>query len=603
MKTVKQRAMAAVLLSAAMLLPTEMLPAGISLPRVSALTVQAETDADNVQPADEITATTTDVTQTTTDITATTTVTTQAAAQPVLRLEPVMTDGFPSGDTELHVYVQGNPGLEALGISLTLPDILTPDVHADGTVDFAATDALNDAAYAYYVPETHTLSLAYAAAEAGAAKEDLGCFLLHISEDAVIGEQYPITLSMDSISADGIREADWDALTYFSPTEPLLRTLSETKLTLTEQGGSYPLTLSPEPSAGSCEWSSSDTDVVTVDANGNLSALANGNAVITVTCETRTYTCDVTVRIDRQLAQSQLTVDTLDGTVQLALVPEPMHEVVWHSENETVVAVSETGLATVKVCGTAEIVAVVEETEYRFSVTTVITRALNYTEYTFTDLEEKLSLTLSPASYSAAFWISDNTEVARVTSGGVVYPLGNGTATVIVTCEGYDFTCKITVDVPTCLNYDSYAATEIGETVQLELIPAPVWGNDPPVWHSSDAAVASVDETGLVTCLSYGSAEITAEYMGKSYVCAVVVQSYVLGDVNDDGVIDARDAMLALIAYANVTSGLESPLTAVQKRAADINKNDDVSLNDAMAILRYYAARLSGFTPGWDELI
>ena len=589
---------ASVLVSAAMLLTAAPLPAAAGHAAEETVVLAEEAAAETTAVAETTTAETTNTAETTT------TQTTAAVPQISTRISAVCTDGYPSGETELHLYLAENPGLEAIGVTLTLPEILLPDADAEGRVLFDATGALSDAAYAYYVPETHRLSLAYAAAEPGEAAEDLGCFHLHISEEAVIGTGYPITVKLDLLSADGLTEAECEEQTVFSPTEPLLRTLSETALTLTEQGGSYPLTLSPEPPEGSCIWESSDPEIVSVDENGVLTAYANGEATVTVTCEMRSYTCDVTVQIDRQLVQTELAVDALSETLHLALEPEPLHAVTWRSETENIVAVTSDGTVSVLSCGTAVIVAVGEETEYRFTVPALIRRALNYTEYTFTDTDDVLRLTLSPASRSPIIWFTDNADVARVSAAGLVTPHSNGTATLIASCEGYDFYCKITVDIPMHLNYESYAAKEIGDTLQLALIPSPDPDDGAVTWESSDPEVAAVDENGLVTFLAHGTADISAAYMEQQWVCAVTVQTYLRGDVNDDGTVDAIDAMLALQAYSQVyLTHYPSPLTAVQQRAADVDEDETVSLFDAMAILRYYGMTLVGFNPTWEDAL
>lgn len=61
------------------------------------------------------------------------------------------------------------------------------------------------------------------------------------------------------------------------------------------------------------------------------------------------------------------------------------------------------------------------------------------------------------------------------------------------------------------------------------------------------------------------------------------------GDVNFDGVIDARDASLVLAEYAATSAGKPSTLTDRQKIAADYNDDGVIDAKDASAILEYYA--------------
>lgn len=72
--------------------------------------------------------------------------------------------------------------------------------------------------------------------------------------------------------------------------------------------------------------------------------------------------------------------------------------------------------------------------------------------------------------------------------------------------------------------------------------------------------------------------------------------AYVLGDVNEDGEVDAADAALLLVAAAKIGSGAESGLSESQELAANVNGDDGIDATDAAAILSYAAAVGSGNT-------
>ena len=63
---------------------------------------------------------------------------------------------------------------------------------------------------------------------------------------------------------------------------------------------------------------------------------------------------------------------------------------------------------------------------------------------------------------------------------------------------------------------------------------------------------------------------------------------YDLGDVNLDGKINAKDASLALVAYAENETNPDR-LTAVQKAAADVDFDGKITAKDASKILRFVA--------------
>lgn len=76
--------------------------------------------------------------------------------------------------------------------------------------------------------------------------------------------------------------------------------------------------------------------------------------------------------------------------------------------------------------------------------------------------------------------------------------------------------------------------------------------------------------------------------------------SYVLGDLNDDSVIDSSDASLILAEYAKIQTGNNSMLTDEQIKVADVNNDEVIDASDASKILMYYAAISTGKEPSWD---
>ena len=75
--------------------------------------------------------------------------------------------------------------------------------------------------------------------------------------------------------------------------------------------------------------------------------------------------------------------------------------------------------------------------------------------------------------------------------------------------------------------------------------------------------------------------------------------------MNGDGLVSVEDAQLTLKAYTEVhVAGLESKLTAQQKKAADVNGDGDVTVEDAQLILKYYTANtVAGKDTTWEELL
>ncbi len=72
-----------------------------------------------------------------------------------------------------------------------------------------------------------------------------------------------------------------------------------------------------------------------------------------------------------------------------------------------------------------------------------------------------------------------------------------------------------------------------------------------------------------------------------------------LGDINGDGSIDSKDAVLVLKSYAESLVSGENTFYS----AGDINGDDKVDSKDAVIILKYYAATLTGFSGDISEFI
>ncbi|GEM_PF-3946509 len=104
------------------------------------------------------------------------------------------------------------------------------------------------------------------------------------------GDMPVIPLTGASKPSESISEVSSDYEVPIDTTTAPLR-ISERTLKMTYKSTDY-LTASAK-----VKWSSSDTDVVTVDESGNLTAVGRGEATITATTrDGRTATCEVTVR-------------------------------------------------------------------------------------------------------------------------------------------------------------------------------------------------------------------------------------------------------------------------------------------------------------------
>lgn len=109
--------------------------------------------------------------------------------------------------------------------------------------------------------------------------------------------------------------------------------------------------------------------------------------------------------------------------------------------------------------------------------------------------------------------------------------------------------------------------------------------NKTVTWSSSDPAVASVNNEGLVTALSAGTAIITAtttdgSNLSDSCVVTVIeVPTFMAGDVNNDGAINIGD-------YADVASYiLEQDPQPFNFAAADLDENNEINVGDLAGVV------------------
>ena len=136
---------------------------------------------------------------------------------------------------------------------------------------------------------------------------------------------------------------------------------------------------------------------------------------------------------------------------------------------------------------------------------------------------------------SYAAWTSGDESVATV-SGGVVTGVSKGTVSITATYNGYKVTREITVkDVatymltltPEKLNVGKGRTGKMTAVLATYLNGTQINGSEVSskcLWTSSDTSVATVNESGLVTGISLGTAVITAEYEGFSVRGTVTVK-------------------------------------------------------------------------------
>lgn len=323
--------------------------------------------------------------------------------------------------------------------------------------------------------------------------------------------------------------------------------LNKTSLTL-KYGGSTTITPTITPSNATYKtvtWTSSDTDVATVDKNGKVKAVGVGYALITATTTqgSKTATCQVNVVkavTGIKLNKSTISVEVGDTyTLKSTISPTDASNktVSWKTSDKSVATVSSSGKVTAKKLGTATITVTTADGSFTAKctvkvvnkVTGVKLNASAKTLYLNKTLTLKATVSPSNATDKTVKWTSSDTSVATVTSKGVVSAVKPGTAVITVKTTDGSFTAKCTVTVKRAvtgiaLNKTS-ATVKSDTTLTLKATISPSNATDKTVkWKTSDKTIATVSSSGVVTPVGKGTATITAtSENGLSATCKVTV--------------------------------------------------------------------------------
>ncbi|MDE6479810.1 MAG: Ig-like domain-containing protein, partial [Muribaculaceae bacterium] len=314
----------------------------------------------------------------------------------------------------------------------------------------------------------------------------------------------------------------------------------------------------------SMTWTSSDTTIVTVDANGNVTAVKAGTATITATSSNeKVATCSVTVSTKiieaTGITLNETSVELKVGEyVELVATVEPANTtdktLEWISSNETVAIVDSEGNVKAVGIGTVTIRATSEVTPEVYAECTVIVKpiavasiTLDRTEWSGHAGEEFTIITTvlpEDATDKKLEWTSSDETVASVDSEGNVKAIGIGMATIRVaskTTPDVYAECSVTVK-PIAVASITLDRTEwsghVGDEFTISATVFPENATDKTLeWTSSDETVAIVDSEGNVKAVGIGTATIRVASKATSDVyaeCSVAVEPIAVASITLD---------------------------------------------------------------------
>lgn len=253
------------------------------------------------------------------------------------------------------------------------------------------------------------------------------------------------------------------------------------------------------------EWTSSDEEVVTVDATGLITAVGAGEADVTASAKDVNISSTTHVKVvitptgvEAPEALELVTNGENSKNLDAKIVPEDATEVklAYTSSDESVATVDENGLVTAVADGECTI-----------------------TTYVVADAPA----TAETATQETAAVVTDEEKPTGGENSEAVATPDNLDAAFGVVPEGLSATTKVTVSTKAeKIELDkTEGILNVGNTVTITATVAPKEATNPAVtWSSSDESVATVDETGKVTAVAVGNATITATSEDDSSVSA-----------------------------------------------------------------------------------
>ena len=359
--------------------------------------------------------------------------------------------------------------------------------------------------------------------------------------------------------------------------------LAETKLT-------YSVT--PEDATGQdVIWSSSREEVATVSADGTVTGVAPGKAVITAASAQPESRLKAQIQVTVQQAVTGITPEEesvripvkRNVTVKMAVSPDNAanKKLVWSSSDENIAKVSAQGTVTGISAGEAVIMATADDgsgisASFKVTVYVPVSR-VTMAEGTSFVLPEGLShtftATITPeeATDPGLVWASSDEAVAKVDENGTVTGVSFGKAKITATAAdgskaaaGVTVTVNQAVESITLKNEKLYLPT--AKTAVLKTTVAPEnAANKKLEWSSSDESVVTVSKEGKAIGVSAGEAVITVKATdgtGIEAACRVTVGE----DLYDEG----YSAGLAYMESEKYYSARQAFLTSLMVDAEDM---------------------------------
>ena len=205
-----------------------------------------------------------------------------------------------------------------------------------------------------------------------------------------------------------------------------------------------------------------------------------------------------------------------------------------------------------------------EVTKLSTTITTTTTEPLK-AEIDSIEIEVGEKTTIKTNQDNLIFKTS-NSDVATVSKMGIITPISAGTAIIsVINSDGDSVQIKIEIKDP------SLETTTIKTTEKITVATT-----------TTTNKLTTEKTTSVTTTIVNPTTIVTTKPIIKISV----------GDVNDDGVIDSKDAVFVLKSYAETLAG---NVATVSIEKGDVNGDGKIDSKDAVKILKYYASTMVGY--------
>ena len=325
-------------------------------------------------------------------------------------------------------------------------------------------------------------------------------------------------------------------------------------------GTTLQLTATPKDAAGNpligrtVTWTTSNATIATVDVNGLVTGKVAGAPVtITATSEGKSGTSTVTVNpapVDSVGVTPSPASVAVGITLQLTATLKDANgntltgrTVTWGTSDATLATVDANGLVTGKSVGGPVVITATSEGKSGTSSVTVTPAPVASVDVTPSPASmvvgTTLQLTATPKDAAGnaltgrtVTWGTSDATLATVDANGLVTGKAvGGPVTITATSEGKSGSSAVTVNAVPVASVDvspTSGTIQVGATLQLTATPKDADGNPLAgrivTWTTSDATLATVDATGLVTGKAAGGpVTVTATSEGKTGTAAITV--------------------------------------------------------------------------------